>query len=425
MPEAAGSPRAAFLETAWQVGARLSRDAVRLDGRCNWLGADSARDGSRREVFRALGPGLYGGTAGIALFLTQLHRAVGEPLLEQTARGALAQALSRLEDVAPDVRSGLYSGWTGIGYAALEAGEALGDPELATQGLDLLARVGTLPESAGRVMDVVGGWAGAVLGLLAAHRRRPQRDLLPAAVRCGGRLLEAAERGEDGWSWATLPSTRPGAPHLTGFAHGAAGIALALAELSRATGEEELAQAAREGFRYEGRWLDPERGNWADLRDPPPGAPPGPSFMNAWCHGAAGIGLTRLRGWEILGDDFLRTDAEAALRTTLAELPSPGGTPASGSFSLCHGAAGNAELALEAARVLGAPGLAERAAAVGHAGIAAYGAPGLTWPSGLLSGRESPSLMLGLAGIGYFYLRLARPGTPSVLLLTPGGTDDG
>jgi lantibiotic biosynthesis protein len=39
------------------------------------------------------------------------------------------------------------------------------------------------------------------------------------------------------------------------------------------------------------------------------------------------------------------------------------------------------------------------------------------WNSGLPSGREVPGLMLGLAGIGYFYLRLADSArTPTVLL---------
>jgi lantibiotic modifying enzyme len=37
------------------------------------------------------------------------------------------------------------------------------------------------------------------------------------------------------------------------------------------------------------------------------------------------------------------------------------------------------------------------------------------WPCGTHTG-ETPNLMLGLAGIGYFYLRLAQPQVPSVLL---------
>jgi hypothetical protein len=37
------------------------------------------------------------------------------------------------------------------------------------------------------------------------------------------------------------------------------------------------------------------------------------------------------------------------------------------------------------------------------------------WPCG--TSGDTPNLMLGLAGIGYFYLRLAIPAIPSILLL--------
>ena len=37
----------------------------------------------------------------------------------------------------------------------------------------------------------------------------------------------------------------------------------------------------------------------------------------AWCHGAPGIGLSRLRALELLADDRYRPAAEAAVRATL------------------------------------------------------------------------------------------------------------
>jgi lantibiotic modifying enzyme len=44
----------------------------------------------------------------------------------------------------------------------------------------------------------------------------------------------------------------------------------------------------------------------------------------------------------------------------------------------------------------------------------------LQWPCGAPGGAETPNLMLGLAGIGYFYLRLYDPiHTPSLLMVIP------
>ena len=50
-----------------------------------------------------------------------------------------------------------------------------------------------------------------------------------------------------------------------------------------------------------------------------------------------------------------------------------------------------------------------------HGGIERYAKRGHPWPCGM--NGETPNLMLGLAGIGYFYLRLAIPAIPSILLL--------
>ncbi|HYP18471.1 MAG TPA: lanthionine synthetase LanC family protein, partial [Chloroflexia bacterium] len=53
-------------------------------------------------------------------------------------------------------------------------------------------------------------------------------------------------------------------------------------------------------------------------------------------------------------------------------------------------------------------------------GMVQYGQQRMPWPCGVMGGGENPSLMLGLAGIGYFYLRLYDPDkVPSVLMLQP------
>jgi hypothetical protein len=86
-------------------------------------------------------------------------------------------------------------------------------------------------------------------------------------------------------------------------------------------------------------------------------------------------------------------------------------------WSLCHGLAGNAEVLLIGREVLGNEwdGIAALAREVAHGGIERYAKRGNPWLCGV-SG-DTPNLMLGLAGIGYFYLRLAIPAIPSILLL--------
>jgi lantibiotic modifying enzyme len=140
----------------------------------------------------------------------------------------------------------------------------------------------------------------------------------------------------------------------------------------------------------------------------------------AWCHGAPGIGLSRLRNAEILPDNVeIARDLEAALQTTAATLATPW-KPGSGNYSLCHGATGNAELMMMAGQKLQRPALTAVAEKVGQEGIEYYVKQGLPWPCGNNGAGEAPGLMLGLAGIGHFYLRLFDPvQVPSVLIITP------
>jgi hypothetical protein len=51
---------------------------------------------------------------------------------------------------------------------------------------------------------------------------------------------------------------------------------------------------------------------------------------------------------------------------------------------------------------------------VADAGLERHDGTGVPWPCGTHSG-ETPNLMLGLAGIGHFLLRLAKPATPPLI----------
>src|SRR5689334_21885132 len=129
----------------------------------------------------------------------------------------------------------------------------------------------------------------------------------------------------------------------------------------------------------------------------------------AWCHGAPGIGLSRVRAVELLpAEPEVREDAAVALRTTATGVRDALDVPTT-SFSLCHGVAGNAELLLYAGTSLPSPEHRAMAEHVGRVGAMRFEDAGEPWPSGVNGGGDTPNLMLGTAGIGYHYLRLADP----------------
>ena len=72
---------------------------------------------------------------------------------------------------------------------------------------------------------------------------------------------------------------------------------------------------------------------------------------------------------------------------------------------------------LMGADLLGRPDLRRVAEAAGARALDRFEDAGMPWPCGVMGAGETPNLLLGLAGIGYFFLRLYDSGTvPTVLL---------
>jgi hypothetical protein len=386
---------------------------------------------NRVRITRAEGQ-LYQGAAGIAWFLGELYRATGDAEVGRAARGGLEHALA-----CGDHLSGLFgfhSGRVGLAWVAIRLAEIFERPDDAERARRLLGPLaGQASQDAG--LDVIGGAGGAIPACLDLAEKAGWDELRAIARDLGEHLIAQAQRRPDGWSWAT--GGQSAVRNLAGFAHGASGMGLALLELALATGDSRFRFAAEMAFLYERRLFDAERSNWPDLRHKGlgdylyyqkmdelrravrDGKPPvyEETYMTAWCHGSPGIGLARLRAFELTGQDLYRQEAEAALRSTLQAIEDE--LSQGGNYSLCHGIGGNCELPLLAAEILGNPELRQGVERAARQGIETYEKQGRPWPCGTRGGMPDPSLLVGEAGIGAFYLRLADPETPSVLLLRP------
>jgi len=409
-----------FLQTAEQIGQQLSQEAIWHQDRCNWLGAEPQgrnRTGLSIPTYKALGPVLYDGTSGVALFLAELHTITGDDAVRLTALGAIRQALSHADSVPPSSRLGFYSGWMGIVLAAARIGTVLSDEELLCQATRLLERL--MCESQEKhEFDLIFGNAGAIAALVVLRDILKDASLLDFAARLGDELLQTADRSDVGNSWKSLafPTQRG----LTGFSHGTAGVGYALLELFHVTGDSRYRSTAELAFNYERHWFDADAGNWPDFREVAIRGKRSKrpiSFATFWCHGAPGIALSRLHAYRILDDETCKAEAIIALQTThkMIEMALQASLE---NFSLCHGLAGNADVLLEGYKVLGQEWESADLPAfeVAKFGIETYAKPGLQWPCGT-HGGTTPGMLPGLAGIGYFYLRLYSPTTPSILML--------
>jgi hypothetical protein len=388
--------------------------------RCTWIARTVSGRPGPNHVFvphsATLGPDFYAGTAGVGLFLAQLAALTGDAEFRDTAHGALAAAVNGAlragETEAWPMLPGLYTGVPGVVLAAMRISRLLGERPPADQ-LSAVLDAALTGRFAGIEDDLMSGRAGAILALtqLVETADWPSADdTLVHARRLGTELLGSiAEHGPAG------RRRTPDKPAWTGLSHGAAGVALALLALANRTGDTAFLDAARAGFSYEDALFDSEAGNWPDFRERPFDATDAPAFMIAWCNGAPGIALSRLRARDL--DPRRQADhtrsATAALATTLAEVQRRQAL-VDWDATYCHGAAGLIDTLWMGGHLLGRDDLLESARSATYR-LARHSATELR--SGVPGGTTNPSLMLGTAGIGYQLLRIAAPGqVPSALL---------
>jgi lantibiotic modifying enzyme len=381
--------------------------------RGTWLGwAMESRSGRWVTAFRAMATNLYDGTAGIGLFLGRLALLNGDPIIRATAKAALEQALTAVDPLLAAGEYGFYSGLSGIAWACREVGLLLDSEALAERGEAALGLAAGIAPNQQR-LDMINGSAGLIPVLVDAAEATGREEFLASAARHGEHLIDLAERSEQGWSWDTLST--PNERHLLGFAHGVSGVACALAQLAHVTARPDFLRATRQALCYERSYFRPAEGNWPDLRSFVQSLPNGePPCMLAWCHGAPGIGFARLRIQQLLpAEENIFSEAETAVQTTLRGLTGGG----LGNFCLCHGDGGNADMLVLAADLLRLPQLREQVEAVALSALDRFEVPRLPWPCGVPNAGETPNLLLGLAGIGYFLLRLYdSKNIPTVLL---------
>jgi len=209
------------------------------------------------------------------------------------------------------------------------------------------------------------------------------------------------------WTW---PAASPGdRRRLVGFAHGAAGIATALAKLADATGDDGYRRGASRALAFVGRNFSDTDASWPVAETDAADISTTIIRMNAWCHGAPGIAIAAATAGEA-GAAIAPQAAKA-----LERLPEWGQNQAD---HACCGHFGRIDALLTAGAALGSADAGSRAQAIGRRVLARARARQhfrLSTP-GFEYRVFDAGFFKGLSGIGYGLLRLAQPARlPSVL----------
>ena len=399
----------AFLASeAARIAATIEHYGTIKDKSAAWVGLDWLGDSEVGQLV-TLGPDLYNGSTGIALFLAAHARFANHSASRELALKALASTRAQISQLSAPrwARSLGIGGASGIGsivYTLTLISQLLAEPDLLQDALNASALFSKELISADRSLDVIAGSAGAILGLLALYRQTQSEEVLVKAVACGEHLLRQPRQGEVGKrSWAAIGTSEP---PLTGFSHGAAGFSYALSSLAVASHRDDFAQAAQECLAYENSSYQTDLLNWPDLRSAIAGA----AWPSQWCHGAIGIGLARIAGSRFcqVNSESNTDDINHAVQNTMTNWPQHFDT-------LCCGTLGSIELLAEAGEILKQPTLGQlsdqRLAQI----IATRHEHGdYAWNTGHT--RFNLGLFRGLSGVGYTILRKLDPKLPNILI---------
>lgn len=399
-----------LLQQAEDIATEIQERAISgADGSLTWISLTFVASAERFQL-QPLGDSLYDGNCGIALFLAASAHVMGNIQFRDFALRAIQSLQKSLQtsdaETAESFAKSLgIGGATGLGsiiYSLVKISQFLELPQLCEDAQRAANLMTPAVIAADRKFDIIGGAAGAILGLLALYQKTENPAVLERAIACGQHLLKYCD------SAYSLKTATP--KPLTGFSHGAAGIAYSLLRLYATTQDSAYLDAAVQAIAYENSFFFPTAGNWQEVTPvSDPSAPP--VFWSTWCHGAPGIGLARLGGLSIYQTEQILTDIDVALQTTqnrgLQNID-----------HLCCGNLGQCEVLLVAAQKLSSPQwyqTAQEIAAMAVRRAAQTG--GYELFGNLPHSVFSPCFFQGSAGIGYQLLRLAYPeALPSVLL---------
>ncbi|BAZ48796.1 lanthionine synthetase C family protein [Nostoc sp. NIES-4103] len=380
------------------------------DGSITWIAPQLQAE---KYILQPLRLDIYGGCAGIILFLAALEKVTGGAGYTELIQGAIKPIIEAIATTPVQTLSKngyTIGGVAGIGslvYAFTRISEFLEMPSLLSDAQAAASLISPKWITDDKHLDVVSGSAGAILALLALYQKTNDPEILEKAVCCGEHLLHTRTSNNKGFrAWHKI-----GADFVTGFSHGAAGIAYALLRLYQATEDNRFLEIARQSIAYEQSVFDELAGNWPDYRKAMQ-VNSGSSLMTAWCHGAPGIALARMGGLSVLNTIEIEKDVVAALSTTR-------NFSLHGIDHLCCGNFGRIEVLQVAAQTLSRQEFADLAIKQASWVVRrAKGRYSYSLFDKFLKGIFHPSFFQGTSGIGYQLLRLAQPSLlPSVLLL--------
>lgn len=274
---------------------------------------------------------IFNGNCGIALFFLELYR-FDQSKAHISLIDKMMRRMMKSEAVLKPKFFAFYTGLGGVIYTNLKIYEATGIQKYLDNALLLTLSNQTQLSTELLKADLLSGYTGNLLVFTILYHHSQNEEILRLIHLLVDRLIQEARVSEMGVKW-DYHQSKKAYDSMTGFSHGASGIAYCLMELSMYFGEPGLLYLAEEALAYEMQYYHAPANNWLDLRIgnyelSKPGAHlwqletfiSDMAGANAWAHGAAGVGLSRNLAFTLTQKDIYLKQCNLVMEKCLSDL---------------------------------------------------------------------------------------------------------
>lgn len=335
-----------IIRTTCSYGDLLISRAIKSDNCWHWetLVHDSGISTRQSSL------SIYNGVGGIIIFFIELF-------LQSNKRKYLSAAIYAsnwiINEFEKEVQNfSFITGKTGIIYCLIELYKVTKNQFYIDKCIEFTKRNKQLI-IVNRISTYNNGLSGSLICLLHLHRYSKNTYILDVLNEGLLILISKVRFAKKGVYWEKTGNEIKG---LCGLAHGASGVGFVLLEMGYYFNNKALIWLAEEAFYYETNLFDNSKKNWPDYRKAAYTEDMLDLFKNEfnhgnldffmiptdkvyWCHGAVGIGIVRLRAYELLKKKKYLKQIVAASEKTIDYLESINFDNTN--CSLCHGTSGN------------------------------------------------------------------------------------
>lgn len=255
-------------------------------------------------IMAPLDNSLYDGLLGNGLFFASLYKLTNQEKYLDVAEKIINSVEMNKELYESNYTISAFTGYTAVAYCYYYLGILLKRQDLKEKGIENILRCSSLIQSDNQ-FDIISGCAGTIIVALNIYEKSLNKEVLSIAIKCGEQLLNNVVDDNNNFGWKNSVSNEN---ILTGMSHGNAGIAWSLYALYKETKTPAFHYYALKALEYERSLYSPIERNWFDLRDRENRIKKGfPEPVN-WCHGASGIGMARIKCYELIPENKMKEE---------------------------------------------------------------------------------------------------------------------